>query len=68
MKQYQVVARGAFPSVLVEPLRVYHSRFDYSAIEAFQTDYGTCPDKLVLYRIDGFNSAGDYIYRRMTWN
>ena len=68
MKEYHAIPRNEVPSVLLEPLRVYRSRFDYSAIEAFQSDYGTCPDKLVLYRIDGLNSSGDYIYRRMTWN
>lgn len=68
MKQYQVVARGAFPNVLCEPLRVYHSRYDYSAIEAFQMDFSASPVKLVLYRIDGFNSVGDYIYKRLAWN
>lgn len=68
MKEYHVMPRNEVPSVLCEPLRVYHSRFDYSAIEAFQMDYSTSQDKLVLYRIDGFNSAGDYIYKRLAWN
>ena len=68
MKDYHVVPKGETPSVRSEPLHVYRSQFDYSAIEAFHDDYSGSKTPVELYKILGFNGCGDYRFKRLDWN